>query len=97
MPNNEYCMPYKAVVRDAAQTVKVRIVFDASAKSSSKNVSLNQCLETRPLLQKLIWDILTRSRFRPILLCGDIEKAFLQIHIREFGRDVLLFHWVDSL
>ena len=29
MPNNEYCMPYKAVVRDAAQTVKVSIVFDA--------------------------------------------------------------------
>ena len=29
-----------------------------------------------------------------ILLCGDIEKAFLQIRIRESERDVLRFHWV---
>ena len=29
-----------------------------------------------------------------ILLWGDIEKAFLQIRIRESERDVLRFHWV---
>ena len=58
---------------------------------------LNECLETRPPLQNLIWDILTRSRFRPILLCGDIEKAFLQILIRKSERDVLRFHWFNSL
>ena len=90
-------MPQKAVVRQAAQTIKVRIVYDASAKSSSKNVSLNERLETGPPLQNLIWDILTRSRFRPILLRGDIEKAFLQIHIRESERDVLRFRWGGSL
>ena len=27
-------------------------------------------------------------------MCGDIEKAFLQIKIRESERDVLRFHWV---
>ena len=42
--NNEYYMPHKAVVREAAQTTKVSIVYDASEKSSSKNVSLNECL-----------------------------------------------------
>ena len=52
--NNEYHMLHKAVVREAAQTTKVRIVYDASAKSGSKNVSLNECLETGPLLQNLI-------------------------------------------
>ena len=60
-------------------------------------MSLNECLETGPPLQNLIWDILTRLRFKPIFLCGDIEKAFLQIHIQECERDVLRFHWVDSL
>ena len=40
---------------------------------------------------------MTKSRFRPISLCGDIEKAFLQIRIRESERDVLRFHWVNSL
>ena len=39
---------------------------------------------------------MTRSRFRPILLCRGIEKAFLQIRIRESKRDVLRFHWVNS-
>ena len=52
--NNKYHMLHKAVVREAAQTTKVRIVYDASAKSGSKNVSLNECLETGPLLQNLI-------------------------------------------
>ena len=84
-------------MREAAQTTKVSIVYDVSAESSSKNVSLNECFETGPPLQNLIWDVLTRSRFRPMLLCGDIEKAFLQIRIRESERDVLRFHWVNSL
>ena len=53
-------------------------------------------LETGLLLQNLIWDILTRLRFRPILPCGDIEKAFLQIRIQECEKDVLRFHWIDS-
>ena len=76
MKNLEYYMPHKAVVREAAQTTKVRIVYDVSVKNSSKNVSLNERLETGPPLQNLIWDILTGSRFRPVLLCEDIEKAF---------------------
>ena len=29
-------------------------------------------------------------------LCLDIEKAFLQIRIRESGRDCLRFHWVEA-
>ena len=53
-------------------------------------------METGPPLQNSLWDILKRSRFRPILLCGDIEKAFLQIRIQESERDVLRFYWVKS-
>ena len=59
-------------------------------------MALNMCLEAAPLLQNLIWDILSRSRFRPILLCANI-KAFSQIPIRESERNVLCFHWVGSL
>ena len=46
--NNKYYMPHKVAVREVAQTTKVRIVYDASAKNSSKNVSLNERLETGP-------------------------------------------------
>ena len=38
-----------------------------------------------------------RIRFRPIVLCGDLKKAFLQVIIRESDRDVLRFHWIKSL
>ena len=31
-----------------------------------------------------------------IFLCGDIEKAFLQVRIRECKRNVLCFHWVKK-
>ena len=59
---------------------------------------MNECLETGPPLQNSLWDILIRSCFRPTLLCGDIEKAFLHIRIRESERerDVLRFHWVKN-
>ena len=85
-------MPHKAVVRESAQTAKIGIVYYASAKPNSNSASLNDCLETGPSLQNLLWDILVRTRLRPILLCGDIEKAFLQIRIRGNDRDALHFH-----
>ena len=47
------------------------------------STSLNEYVETGPPLQNRLWDILIRSRFRPIILCGDIEKTFLQIRISE--------------
>ena len=34
-----------------------------------------------------------RCRFLPVLLTGDLEKAFLQVRIKEAERDALRFHW----
>ena len=64
-------MLHKAVVREAEETTKVRIVYDASAKISLKDESLNECLETGSSLQNLILDILTQSRFRPMWRYGE--------------------------
>ena len=68
-------MPHKAVVKETAQITKVHSVYDTLAKSSLKDVPM--CLETGLPLQNLIWDILTRSRFRPILLCENIEDVIM--------------------
>ena len=38
-----------------------------------------------------------RSRFRPMLLCSDIKKAFLQISITYSQRDAPRFHWFSNL
>ena len=90
----EFYLPHRPVIREFVETTKIRNVYDASAKPNKDSISLNECLETGPPLQNSLWDILIRSRFRPILLCGDIENAFLQIRIQESERDVLRFHWI---
>ena len=92
----EYFMPHRPVIRADAETTKMRVVYDASAKSES-GYSLNDCLEKGPSLQNKLWDILIRTRFRPVILCADIQKAFLQIRIREEERDSLKFYWIESL
>ena len=92
-----FYLPHRPVIRESAEITEIRILYDASAKACQTSTSLNECLETGPLLQNRLWDIIIRSRFRPILLCGDIEKAFLQIRIRESQKDALKFHWVSNL
>ena len=71
-------------------------MYDASSKPTKKFASLNYCLETGPPLQNSMWDILIRSRFKPILLCGDIEKVFLQIRIQKHEGNVMRFYWVNK-
>ena len=89
----EFYLPHRAVVKQSAESSKIRIVFDASAKADDKSPSLNDCLETGPPLQNLIWNILVRNRMQAVMLSGDLKQAFLQIRIREQDRDVLRFHW----
>ena len=76
-----------------AESTKLRIVYDATAREKCKQPSLNDCLNPGPSLQNRLWDILVRSRFYPVLLTGDLKKAFLQIRIKEKERDTLRFHW----
>ena len=53
-----------------------------SARENSRSFSLNDCLETGPALQNLLWSVLIRTRFKPVTLCGDLQKAFLQRRIQ---------------
>ena len=39
---------------------------------------------------------MVRGRFNPIALSGDLQKAFLQVRIRESDRDAMRFHWRRS-
>ncbi|XP_046841821.1 uncharacterized protein LOC124435934 [Xenia sp. Carnegie-2017] len=89
----EFYIPHKPVVRERAETTKVRIVYDASAKANNEAPSLNQCLNPGPPLQNNLWNILVRMRFHPVALSGDIKQAFLQVRIKEGDRDALRFHW----
>ena len=50
----EFYLPHKAVIRENAESTKLRIVYDASARENSRSFSLNDCLETGPVLQNLL-------------------------------------------
>lgn len=89
----EFYLPHRPVVREQAETTKVRIVYDASAIPNDGSPSLNDSLETGPPLQNLLWNIIVRNRFKSVSLCGDIKQAFLQIRIKKEDRDCLRFHW----
>ena len=93
----EFYIPHKAVVREAAESTKLRNVYDASARESEKSPSLNECLDAGPPLQNKLWAVLVRIRFQPVALTGDMKQGFLQVRIREEDRDALRFHWVSHL
>ena len=68
----------------------MRIVYDASSRATPNSPSLNDCLYPGPVLQNKLWDILIEERGYPVILAGDIRKAFF---IHESELDALCFHW----
>ncbi|KAL3085510.1 hypothetical protein niasHS_009437 [Heterodera schachtii] len=88
-------LPHQAVVKIDHQTTKLRIVYDGSAHGKDAP-SLNQCLDKGPQLLNDLVGVLLRCRLPNVLISADIEKAFLQIQIREKDRDALRFLWLDE-
>jgi len=94
--NKIHYLPHQAVVRQHAETTKVRIVYDASAKQSKSSPSLNESLHIGPPMMPLMYDVLLRLRCYNTALIGDIQKAFLSIEVDESDRDSLRFIWFDD-
>ena len=93
----EVYIPHKPVIRESAESTRIRIVYDASARARRNVPSLNDCLETGPPLQNYMWNVLARNRFRAVAVVGDIKQAFLQVRIQEGDRDAMRFHWLSDL
>ena len=72
-------LPHHAVIRQDKATTKLRVVYDASARSGGP--ALNDCLYTGLKFNQRIIDILLRFRSYPVALTADIDKAFLMISI----------------
>lgn len=87
-----YILPHQAVLKEASSTTKVRVVFDGSAASSS-GMSLNDCLLPGPIIQDDIFALLIRFRLHNYVLTGDIEKMYLQVHIRDEDQKYLRILW----
>ena len=93
VPGDVHYLPHRPVVRVNRETTKIRIVFDASAKSSGP--SLNECLYPGPNLLSHIFDILLRFRSKEIVILSDIKQAFLNVGIHDDHKNYLRFLWLD--
>uniref|UniRef100_A0A5S6Q5Y0 CCHC-type domain-containing protein n=1 Tax=Trichuris muris TaxID=70415 RepID=A0A5S6Q5Y0_TRIMR len=88
---SEWYLPHHAVMRNDKASTNCRVVFDGSA--CYQGVSLNDQLESGPILQTDLVGILIRFRRYRIGIQADIEKMFMQIGLHENDRDVVRFLW----
>ena len=72
---NCYYLPMHGVTKESSTTTKLRVVFDASAKTTS-GFSLNDTLLTGPSLYPSLSSILNRFRCHSIGMSADISKMF---------------------
>ena len=86
-----WLLPHFPVVRRDKETTKVRIVFDAAARSYKK--CLNDFIETGPKLQNDLVDVLLRFRRYEVALMCDISEMYLQVGIQQEDRKYLRFYW----
>ena len=92
--NQRVFIPHHPVVKtDAQTTTKIRPVFNCSLKIGDRP-SLNEaCFRGVDLLNDLV-TLLMRFRTNDHVLLADIEKAFLQIYLKnEEDRDRFCFLW----
>ena len=81
IPSRVHYLPHHAVIRTDKTTTKLRVVYDASAKSDGP--SLNSCLHKGPKLNQLILDLLLRFR----LPCNQHSKDIFgrgEFNLRKF-------------
>ncbi|XP_058826800.1 uncharacterized protein LOC131686822 [Topomyia yanbarensis] len=88
-------LPHHPVVKDSSTTTKVRVVFDASCKTSS-GLSLNDVLLVGPVIQEDLRSIILRSRTKQIMLVSDVEKMFRQINVCPEDRPLQCILWRNS-
>ncbi|XP_060801917.1 uncharacterized protein LOC132902105 [Amyelois transitella] len=79
---------------DNPNKAKLRLVFDAAAKS--KGVCINDFLLQGPDLLQSLLGIMLRFRENPVGVIGDIKDMFLRIKIRKEDMHAFRFLWREN-
>ena len=87
-----YHLPMHGVAKTSSTTTKLRIVFDASAKTSS-GWSLNDSLAAGPVLYPKLAEVLIRFRGHRVAVSGDISKMFREILLDPEDQQYHRFWW----
>ncbi|XP_062704069.1 uncharacterized protein LOC115264003 [Aedes albopictus] len=73
-----YYIPHHAVYKASSSTTKTRVVFDASAKTTS-GVSLNDTVMVGPTVQSDLVEVIMRFCGHQVVLAADVPKMYRQI------------------
>ena len=68
-----FYLPHHCVTKESTTSTNLRVVFDASAKTTS-GLSLNNCLMVGPKIQENLFNILIRFRFFKVAMSADVAK-----------------------
>ncbi|XP_037828693.1 uncharacterized protein LOC119616432 [Lucilia sericata] len=82
------------VVSNPNKPNKVRLVWDAAAKSNG--TSLNDYLLTGPDLLNPLVSVLLNFRVGKTAICGDISEMFHRVNVREIDMHAQRFLWYDK-
>ncbi|XP_033222577.1 uncharacterized protein LOC117176445 [Belonocnema kinseyi] len=85
-------LPYHAVFKEGSTTTKLRVVFDGSARNSSR-LSLNEVQRVGPVVQNDLFSITLRFRQYPIVLSAYIAQMYRQIKVTENQQDLQRILW----
>lgn len=75
---SHYYLPMHSVVKQSSTSTKLRVVFDASAKTTS-GLSLNDTLLTGPSLYPLLTSVVNKFRTHTVAMTSDISKMFREV------------------
>ena len=92
LTHNHYVIPHHGIWQKGPSGMKLRAVFDASAKTST-GTSLNSILHTGPRLQSDITHIINRFRKHLYVMTADIEKMYRQINVHPDDQQYQLILW----
>jgi len=90
-----FYLPHHCVFKASDQPPKIRVVFDASCKSST-GISLNDVLTVGSVVQQDLMSILLRFRTHRYAVAADIVKMYRQILIEPSQTRLQRILWRDD-
>lgn len=91
-----YYLPHHFVIKESSSTTRLRVVFDASCRSTSGK-SLNDVQLVGPKLQDDLAAIVLRFRRHAVALTADIAKMYRQVAVHEDDWDFQRILWRDDV
>ncbi|GFT75610.1 integrase catalytic domain-containing protein [Trichonephila clavipes] len=90
-----YYIPHHSVYKPEKTSTPLRVIFDASAKTTS-GFSLNSILLNGGIIQQDLFSIVSRFRKHEYAFSADIKKMYRQILVDPNQKDLLRIMWKTS-